>query len=180
MPEFFIKLLSLLKKPSPLLACICLVTGFVIFASDNLLIKFSILDFKNTYSTYLGVTFLICLSLLIMYFILFILKKIKDIINYIRYLIIRRKNLLQLNPEQFHTVVQLYYRQNHSANLDITQSTTNLLEHYQIIGRASNLGTAFTYFSYYLQPWVIKYINSHHEFTKNIPSDSVPNEWVDW
>ncbi len=123
---------------------------------------------------------MISTSILLMYCLMHVYRKILSPFKRAKLKKTRIKNLLSLNSEQLYTVVQMYYRPNHSANLDICQSLTATLEYYQIICRASQIGVAFTYFSYFLQPWVVEYIKRNPSFTRNIPKGEIPNEWKDY
>jgi hypothetical protein len=180
MGDFFNSLLSLLKKPSPILVSVSIATGALIFLDQSYLKKLFLLDFRNQYGIYIGITFMISTSILLMYCLMFSYRKILEPFELAKLKKIRVKNLLSLNQEQLYTVIQIYYRPNHSANLDISQSLTTTLEYYQIIGRASQIGVAFTYFSYFLQPWVVEYIRKNPNFTQNLPKGEIPNEWVEW
>ena len=174
--DFFNTLISLLQKPSPFLFIISIVTGALLFLKDKLLDVLFLSDFRNQYAPYIGIIFLLTTLLLITYFLIWlyleIAKKIKIYIKKIQ----RKKILMNLNQEQFETVVQLYYRPGKCANLDCTQSTVFTLEQYLIIGR-SNLSSAGLYFSYFLQPWVVEYIDKHKNFTRNLPEKHVPHEF---
>lgn len=127
-----------------------------------------------------GTLFLISTSILVMLIFISIAKAIRNSYMLFRFKRVRIKNLNRLNTEQLNTVVQLYYRPDHSANLDITHSTTALLESAKIIGRASSISVGGSYFSYFLQPWVINYINEHPEFTLNIPESGISHEFTSW
>lgn len=175
--DLFNTIFKFLQKPSPFLFVISLVTAILIFVNDNLLEKIFILEFRNEFSLYIGIIFLISTLLILLYFFIWISKKIKT--YYIEY----KKNkillnyLLNLNIEQKETVVKLYYNKGQCANLDITQSNVYLLEKYSIIGRASNMGVHGKFFSYFLQPWVIDYIDKHRGFTNGIKRDGkIPND----
>jgi hypothetical protein len=67
MGDFFNSLLSLLKKPSPILVSISIATGALIFLDQSYLKKLFLLDFRNQYGIYIGITFMISTSILLMY-----------------------------------------------------------------------------------------------------------------
>ena len=178
--DFFNTIFKFLQKPSPFLFVISLVTSILIFTSDNLLGKIFILEFRNKFSLYIGIIFLVSTLLILLYFFIWIYSKIKKYFSEQKKYRIQLEYLLYLNKEQLKTVVGMYYREGQCANLDITQSTVYLLERYSIIGRASNMASSGRWFSYYLQPWVVDYIDKHKYFIKDIKTDKIPNEEIIW
>lgn len=178
--DFFNTIFKFLQKPSPFLFVISLVTTILIFISDNLLEKIFILEFRNKYSLYIGITFLVSTLLILLYFFIWVYNSFKKYCNEHKKHKIRLEYLLNLNKEQLKTIVGMYYRDGQCANLDITQSTVYLLERYSIIGRASNMASSGRWFSYYLQPWVVDYIDKHKYFIKDIEKDKIPNEEIIW
>jgi len=178
--DFFNTIFRFLQKPSPFLFVISLVTAILIFVNDNLLEKIFILDFRNKFSSYIGITFLVSTLLILLYFFIWIHNDIKKFFDKRKKHKIRLEYLVNLNKEQLKTVAGMYYREGQCANLDISQSTVHLLESYSIIGRASKMASSGQYFSYYLQPWVVDYIDKHKYFIRDIKIDKIPNEGIIW
>lgn len=176
--SLFDKLLSILQKPSPILFITSIVFGGLIFLNDTLLKKLFLLDFRNEFGVYIGIIFIISSLLVLTYFFIWLFKKIREKYNVYLQEKLRIKRLLNLNKEQFETIVQMYYRPSQSANLDILQSTVIILQSYEMIGRASTVGVYSMYFSFFLEPWVIEYIDKHLNFTKNLSNGKVPNEFI--
>ena len=54
-------------------------------------------------------------------------------------------------------------------NLDINSAKVGMLTALTIIGRGSDISIQGTTFGYYLQPWVIEYLNKNYcKFSKGI------------
>jgi hypothetical protein len=172
-------ILDFLKKPSAILIAVSLASGALLFLDDNILSKMYLLKFRNSYGIYIGATFLISTILILVFLSLFIFKKIHAFFSKRNFMKSRFKVMSSLNPAEKETIVQMYFRDTKSANLNISDSTTMLLEYKVLIGRASAISVAYTYFSYYLQPWVIDYILKYPEYTDGIKQGQIESEFTE-
>lgn len=177
--NLFNNFLDLLKKPSPVLCAILAATSLMLFSPDEFLEKIFLLEFRDKYSLYLGIVFVITSAILFIFLIIAIYKLIKKMIS-IRILKIKKINYLKsLNKEQHEIVAKLYIKENHSAYLDINEVAISALISTGIISHTS-ISKAYTYFPCMLSDWVIKYINNQKDYLNGITScNNIPKEFID-
>jgi hypothetical protein len=173
-------ILDFLRKPSAVLVTISLASGILLFLDYKLLSKMYLLSFRNVFGIYIGAVFLISTILICMFIFLYFYKNISGFFVERITLKARIKTITALNPDEKETIVQMYFRDSKSANLQISDSTTQLLEYKSFICRASVISVAFMYFSFFLQPWVIEYISEHPEFIEGITPGELEKEYKEF
>ena len=63
--------ISFLKLPPSILSALALASGFIIFAPTKLLERLYFVDFKDKFGFYIGLVFIISISILLVYLIIF-------------------------------------------------------------------------------------------------------------
>ena len=131
-----------------------IVLAVLIFCPENILEKLLLLSFKNHFESYIGPSFLIVSAVLIVI-------KCKTVINNRAFTGRRaKKRFEKLSPIALKTVLKMYHSPSHSIKLQLGDATAVLLETCLFVGRGtiSTIGTSFDYF---LQPWVVEYLDRH-------------------
>ena len=132
-------------------------SGLIMFSNDNLLEKLYLLEFRENNGFVFGLLFTICISLIIVYIIYFVYKKMNKVCDSF---FLERKyyklfnDLADVYKKQ---LILMYKSPTHSLKMDMNNSVTSYLEAIHAIGR-SNISVMHTMFDYYLQPWVEKSI----------------------
>ncbi len=131
------------------------------FAPDDWLDRFRLLQVKNLYGVWVAMAFWISLSIVIVDFVATFRKHITQKIQKRKNLNICINNLKNLdNTEK--RILKLIF-DNDSISLDYTNASVNKLEVMHMVMRPpiSDVGTEF---SYSLQPWLRKHLNNHPEY----------------
>ena len=150
-----------------LLPSLTIFSGVIMFSNERFLKKLYLLQFREDNGFIFGLLFTISISLIIVYVLFFILKKIiKELEifrterNYYRLF----SNLADIYKK---TLIDIYKSPTRSMHLELNDSVTSYLEGIRAIGR-SNLSIRYTIFDYYLQPWAEKCID---KFRTNIEKE---------
>lgn len=161
--EKFLQFLSPLKLPAEILrGMIFIVTMFLSFIPQTLLSKLALSDFVKEHQFYISLLLIISIS----YYVVQILKSIilwsKNKYDMYSLRKINIENLEKLANKTKRIVYKLYKNGN-TGYLEINKPDTGLLEALHIICRASSLSISATTFGYFLQPWVVEYLNQNQE-----------------
>ncbi|MBA3966057.1 MAG: super-infection exclusion protein B [Nitrospirales bacterium] len=151
-----------IKLPTKTLAALFIVFGILIFSGDIVLEKFGLKSFVTEYRPYLGVAFLLSLTLTIVNSIAAMGKFISPWIVQTYLIRIGKKRLQNLNPTEKKILSYYIENQTRSQNLSIQDGTVNGLQKEKIIIQGSTLGTIYG-FDIIIQPWAWEYLNQHPE-----------------
>ncbi|MBR1626255.1 MAG: superinfection exclusion B family protein [Bacteroidales bacterium] len=163
----FENFLALLKNPT-IYGAILFVSLFLTLAPTKILAKLSLLDLVSKNKVIIS----LCLLITTGYFLTII---IKDLYQYIKseFKIYQKRQinieyLLALSSDNKKTVAEMY-KGDRSAYFQINDANTGLLVAYNIIGNATQVGIGRTTFGYFLQPWVIQYLDKNYDkFIKEV------------
>lgn len=148
-----------------MLATLLLSSGALLFSPDTILGKAYLLDIRDSYGSIIGTIFLVSGLLVLLLLCIFIGRWVLALINKNKRAKARREIIKSLNDAEKRIVMEMYNCPSRSLILNMAESITNLLEAKQVIARGSYFssvdGDDLTCFSYYLQPWAIKYIYRH-------------------
>ena len=166
--EKFLEFIAPLKIPTEIILGMCtLIALFFNLAPKNLLMNLSLLEFVNTNKFYISLTLLISMS----YFIVVVIKNIFKFCQHKYDLYTTRKiqieTLENLKLDSRKIIIELY-QNGCTGYLDINKATTGLLDACNIRGRASHLSISGTTFGYFLQPWVVEYLDNRNNYKKFI------------
>lgn len=156
------KWLDWIKLPTKTLAALCIVFGVLIFSGDAALERFGLKTFVHEYRAYLGVGFLVSLSLTVVNTLAATLKFIYPWIAQAYWIRLGRKRLKKLNPTEKKILRYYIQNQTRSQSLPIQDGTVNALQREKIIIRGSSLGSLYG-FDFNIQPWAWEYLNEHPE-----------------
>lgn len=160
--EKFLQFISPLKIPTEiLLGMFLLVSTILTFMPNNILSKLALDNFVQNNQFVISIILLCSLS----YFIVVHLKKLyvflKNKIRQYNYKRIGIKNIESLSAELKEKIARMY-NGNKTGYLEINDPNTGLLTSMGIICRASNLSAGSTTFGYFLQPWVVEYLDKNY------------------
>lgn len=138
---------------------ISLITGFLLFGSDNLIDNVGLLEFVERYRMWIGIVFLSSTAFFIVHFIIGIWDSIKQGNTRRGISKMQKERLRNLTPAE-KQVLRFYFVHNtRSQNLSFMNGTVRELEHLRIIYRPSNLGRGYDMqMSYNIQPFAWDYL----------------------
>lgn len=131
------------------------------FAPDNWLDRFRLLQVKNLYRVWVAIAFWISFSVVAVDLFSKLGKYIAQRLKWKRNLKIYIKNLINLSTTEKHILKLIY--DNDSYSLPYTSASVCKIEAMHMVIRP-NLSKSGVKFSYSLQPWVREYLNKHPSF----------------
>lgn len=159
-----------------ILAVVTILSVFSLLCPAELLEKLYLLEIRNEIGTYLGITAIICASIWIIIFLSYLIRKISKKIAFNDKN--SKKRFERISPMALVTVLEMYVSPTHSIRLGINDATTLILENYLFISRGTISSHGFD-FDYFLQPWVIVYLNKHFSEYKYLLQDDEYYEYLD-
>lgn len=146
-----------------------LVSGGIIFLPDTVIKKLYLYNFRNTFGFWIGLIFLILFFVSIYLIITPIIKR--KIINRTFYGKYAQKKFDLLCDEEKKIIMCMYNESSHTHRLSKSDAIVELLTEKMFVNHTAYgvpIGKDL-FFDYYLQPWVIEYLNKHPEFLKSFP-----------
>lgn len=156
------KLSEWLKLSPRYLLPISLVTGFVLFASANILDTFGLTPFVRQYRPYLGTVFLLSTVLLLVDWSIKSYEWTRKRYRQSSELGRGQRRLHKLTDPEKRILNGYIGSKTRSQYLSIESGIVNGLEAEGIIYRASTVGR-LTDWAYNIQPWAWEYLNKHPE-----------------
>lgn len=162
------KILNWIKIPlKVLLPSLAIFSGFLLLISDNFAEKLYLKEFRKLNGFAFGLIFVITITLIVVYCILFTLKPILQ--KYKAY--IEKKKLVKkfkfMDNVYKQTLYKMYRHPTRSITMEMSNAIAAYLEDINAVGR-SNIARYGYYMDYYLQPWVIWGIESEIKHAKKI------------
>lgn len=154
-----------------------LLTGALLFLPDKATDILGLTEFRSNARPYLGFIFLGAIVILVVSLGSRWIKKRRLLAQYSGKG--AKKKLDELSNTCKAVVRDMYESPSHSKYLPPTSAVANYLESSYIIGRGS-IGT-ISAFDYYLEPWVVSYLDKHPQYLEQMPR-SMGNDFVndDW
>ena len=164
--------LSPLKIPAEIsITMLWVLSLFLILAPDRILSALGLIDFVTANTANISIVLLLASAYFIALFLKFIFDCIKKRCEIASIRKTQIEQLIQLSPQIKKIVIKMYKNGN-TMNLDINSAKVGMLTALTIIGRGSDISVQGTTFGYYLQPWVIEYLNKNYcKFSKGIDLD---------
>ena len=117
------KIIEYIKIPlKVLLPAVCIFSGFVLLASDNLLGKLNLLEWSNKNGFVFGLLFIISLSLIIVYFLLFLKDTAFLVWNKSNHLRKHFKRIVELNDMELAIIAYMYNSPGYTQSLDYNKA----------------------------------------------------------
>ena len=164
--------INFLKLPPNILFAISLVSGAILFVSDSIIAKLYMADFRNKYGFAIAIVFLISTSILIILFSTTVIKKLKKKNENKKLKKAQIKYLLDAEPYKVKMIQGFIKNKTHTLQVNANDGLTVELSHFGIISMAGSTQPVDfgygneLYLNYFLQPWVIKLIDSNEELKK--------------
>jgi hypothetical protein len=149
MEKFFEKLFDIKKIPTKLIFVIWLSSFFLLFVPHNFLTKLNINDFLKDFGNFIGITFLISSSFLLVTLISYITKTVtrRRIRNKIKQNI--RRDIQYLDYHEKALLREFSINGKHALQLPMDNDTVVSLVNKHIIYQASNTGFTYLHGAYF-------------------------------
>ncbi|MBR6051195.1 MAG: superinfection exclusion B family protein [Clostridia bacterium] len=117
------KIIEYIKIPlRVLLPAVCIFSGFVLFASDNLLEKLNLLQWSNDNGFVFGLLFIVSLSLIIVYALFYLKETAFSVWNKTLYLSKQFKRIAELDSMELAIIAYMYNSPGYSQSLDYNKA----------------------------------------------------------
>lgn len=172
--KIILKVFDGFKKLTPALVAIAIASGAMIFLPNNILKKLGLCELPPLWTTIIGLTFLISLSLIITIGISIVYKyifiNIKSKIRYKIRIKKLRKNFDNLSVEHKKIIIEILKSKNKSKELNVTSGDVIYLQQNKYIYPPQQSLDYFDYgnniFKFVPQPWIIDYYIEQPELFK--------------
>ncbi len=146
-----------------LLPALCIFSGFLLLISDSFAEKLYLKQFRQESGFAFGIIFLITLSLIICYIIMYFIDKYKVITNKNSLI----KKFKRLQPIHKSALYEMYRTPTHSLKMELSNAVASYLLNIHAIG-SSQVSSVGYVFDFYLQPWAIWGIESEIKDTEKL------------
>ena len=156
--------IAILKLPPSILSALALASGFIIFAPQKVLEKLYFVDFKDKYGFYIGLVFIVSLSILLVYLI----------IKPVKYLYDKRSNkklgenqlrfLKELSGDEKQLLRQIIARPDYTMELPVNNGVVVKLQSFYVLSPAGSthlVNGNDMRIPFFVQPWVIKMVREN-------------------
>lgn len=163
----FKEFLEIFKLPPNILAAISIATGLILFLPERIISIIHLTDFKNSFGPYIGVFFIISITMLFVLIFIWLYKKIIEEYRAKKLIKSRIKYLKELDENKTKLIKKFIEKEDHTLNLAFNNGITIELSNYNLISLAGNTQpVTFGYdifennmcLNYFLQPWVMNLI----------------------
>lgn len=151
--------IDFLKLPPRILSALVIASGVIIFAPFNVLEKLYVINFKEKYGFYIGLTFIISISILAVYLVIklakYVYDKYRDRINNKK----RLKYLRELSLDEKHLIHEMIFCNGHTMELPPNNGMVIKLQNFFIISPAGTTHLVDAYdirIPFFVQPWVVR------------------------
>lgn len=175
--ESFKEFLEIFKLPPSILSAISIVTGIILFLPDNVIKIFYLIELKSKYGNFIGMLFIISVTMLTVLLIMWSAKKIIKKYKIRRLRKLRIKYLIDFDGNKTKLIKRFIKERDHTLELATNNGVTVELNCNQVIAPAGNtqlfsFGNVLygdentVYIKYFLQPWVINLIEKEELLRK--------------
>lgn len=158
--------ISFLKLPPSILSALALASGFIIFAPSKLLERLYFVDFKDSYGFYIGLVFIISISILLVYLIIKLVKYFLDKRSDKRVKEGQLKFLRELSFEEKQLLREIIACPDYTMVLPVNNGVVVKLQSFYVLTPAGSNHLVDAYdmrIPYFVQPWVIKMVRENPE-----------------
>jgi len=151
--------ISFLKLPPSILSALALAGGFIIFAPTKLLERLYFVDFKDKFGFYIGLVFIISISILLVYLIIKSAKYLYDKRKDKKLRENQLKYLKELSGEEKHLLRQIISCPDYTMELPVNNGLVIKLQSFYILTPAGSTHLVNAHdmrIPFFVQPWVIK------------------------
>jgi hypothetical protein len=170
--------IQLLKLPPSILAAVVMGTGLILFLPMSILQKLGLNNIPELWRTILGFSFIISISVLVIYFIIKFIKFFISKYYWIRFKIKFPKIMKGLRDEELVVVALLYRSPNYTSRLPYADGVTIRLKNKNIIQLTSSKNVAYgdnMFIPFTITPIAQKYVDKHPELIENYSKSKLEN-----
>lgn len=139
-----------------------LVSGFLIFAGEEILDTFGLSLLLKNYRSWISIIFLISIALIASNFIVWLGGLITKKILQLRKLKMRIKKLNRLSNDEKMILLRYLLQNTRTQTFPFSDGRLAELIHYQIVFESSNIGNLDNW-PYNIQPWAWDYLQKHQD-----------------
>lgn len=161
--------LEFLKLSPNILAAISIVTGTITLIPDYYAKKIYMYNFRNDYGFIISILFLVSTTILIILLFTYIFKYINNVIINRKIQKGKYKYLINADENKLSLIKEFIKDSTHTLTLPMNDGLIIELQHFGIITMAGSTQLVdiefdnSVYVKYFLQPWVITFINKYDE-----------------
>ena len=155
-------IVDFLKLPPRILGALSVASGLLLFLPNVIIEKLYMTSFRDKYGFAIGIVFVVSTSILVVFLVVIIAKKIKDKYYNKRLKKARVAYLKRIDGNK----VDLLNEPTHTAMLPMHDGVVLELQHFYVIlpaGSTHAVNMADPQINYFLQPWVIEEIDGDPE-----------------
>ena len=145
---------------------LCCITSIMLFTGDGMLVKLGLVKAKESLHIWLGLVWLVSVSILLVEIIHpaynWVSQKINSYFNLKSY----QQRLHDLTIEEKALLSEYIDRNTRTTSIEYSNGVAKELESAMIIRRASNLAHYHNVFPFNIQPWAWEYLVKHPELLK--------------
>jgi len=159
----FSKVTDWIKLSAKQAFVLLVVSSIFLFGSDSLLQTLGLLDARPVVKPWVGVVWLVSLSILAAEIIMpaysWVAQKIQSRINLKKH----QKRLHELTPDEKKFLSGYIAENTRTQAAEYSDGTVSGLESAKVVYRSSSLAYHYNVFPYNIQPWAWEYLNEHPE-----------------
>lgn len=142
---------------------VLVITSILLFGEASLLQKIGLAEARETFRLWIGILWLLSVSLVVTELFYPIYKWISQKIEFRVNLKEMHKRLHHLSPDEKEFLAVYIINNTKTQSADISDGVANGLKGLNIIYRASNVAYHFKTFPFNIQPWAWEYLKEHPE-----------------
>lgn len=139
-------------------------SSVLLFASDDLIQKLGILEFRDLAKTWIGAAWILSASILLCEIVFapysWAKQKIQQSINLKKY----QQRLHQLTPNEKDFLSGYIFQNTKTQSAEYSNGTVNGLISSKVIFRSSNMAIEYNIFPYNIQPWAWEYLKANPHY----------------
>ena len=159
-------IVDFLKLPPRILGALSVASGLLLFLPNVIIEKLYMTSFRDKYGFTIGIVFVVSTSILVVFLVVIIAKKIKDKYYNKRLKKARVAYLKRIDGNKVELIRYLLNESTHTAMLPMHDGVVLELQHFYAIlpaGSIHAVNMAEPQINYFLQPWVIEEIDGDPE-----------------
>ena len=159
-------IVDFLKLPPRILGALSVASGLLLFLPNAIIEKLYMTSFRDKPGFAIGIVFVVSTSILVVFLVVIIAKKIKDKYYNKRLKKARIAYLKRIDGNKVELIRYLLNESTHTAMLPMHDGVVLELQHFYVIlptGSTHAVNMANPQINYFLQPWVIEQIDGDPE-----------------